>query len=411
MTDFREMMPDFEEMLRTAIGGENSQQWTIMPAVVAADTKDGHSLSAQPTIKARIMQSDGTIAFEDYPQHDDVPIHHKQGGLNVHTFPTAKGDEIALIYTARPLDSWRANGATKDGLGQPPVDARQHSMADALALGGYRSDPRKLRNVSNEAEHRRSVDGSVTSEVHPLNGHNVKVADKNDASVLDTKNGNPFASALKFFQSLVHPADGHLKQAVDGLKVHAHKVTHDGLVSSILSGLHLHTLDVNGIVSAVQSGLHSHSLNAGGIISSVQNGLHSFNLSGAAGLIASANNGAHTTSWLNGITHTSLTSIVHNAPLTDITAAMKVSGASQILGGLSTGALEVAPDVGGVPGAMIVNGPLTVNGATTFAGPLQLTSPVFTGLVAAADDAAAATAGVLVGGIYQASGVLRVRLS
>ena len=54
----------------------------------------------------------------------------------------------------------------------------------------------------------------------------------------------------------------------------------------------------------------------------------------------------------------------------------------------------------------------TVSALATYVSAQTLSHPVvITGLLEAADDAAAATAGVVVGGVYKTSGQLKIRIS
>lgn len=69
---------------------------------------------------------------------------------------------------------------------------------------------------------------------------------------------------------------------------------------------------------------------------------------------------------------------------------------------LAAGDTELILPVGGV---------LATRGGTETFSNKTIDAPVLSGLANAADDAAAATAGVPVGGVYHASGALRVRLA
>ena len=155
-----------------------------------------------------------------------------------------------------------------------------------------------------------------------------------------------------------------------------------------------HTIDPLQILVQFASGFISHLLDKVQFLVQVSNSLHSFFVHAQNGIQASANNGQHTTTWLNGIIHKSAVQISNEAPITNISQILKVSGLSQMLGGLSTGAFEIEPDADGVPGAATINGTIKVTGLGTYA-----------------DDADAEAAGVPVNGVYISSliGALIVR--
>ena len=162
-----------EEAVTAAVLGHLSQMWFAMPAVAAQDTMDGHIAQLQIALNGTQIDGKGNKTNPAYPLLNEVPVHHHGGGQNVHTMPVVKGDEILAIFTSRPHDTWHQNGGTMNN----PIDARIHHMSDAFSLRGYRSDPRKIQNVSNVSSQNRSIDGKHTHDVHPVNGITAKSVD------------------------------------------------------------------------------------------------------------------------------------------------------------------------------------------------------------------------------------------
>jgi hypothetical protein len=246
-----------EDAISTAILGHLAQAWFAMPAIAAQDTQDGHIGQLQLAINGTVIDGDGKKTNPPYPMLNEVPIHHHGGGKNVHTMPFVKGDEILAIFTSRPHDTWHQNGGTSNN----PIDSRIHHMSDAFTLRGFRSDPRKIKNVSNVSAQGRSEDGKHTHDIHPVNGITTKSVDKDD------KADNPWADAKKYFQSFVLAATGVYHQAVDGNTTHQSTVDHNQITHSLNGGQHSIILDFikNTIVHSLFNGQHSINLTSGGI--------------------------------------------------------------------------------------------------------------------------------------------------
>ena len=271
-----------EEGITTAVLGHLSQMWFAMPAVAAQDTMDGHIAQLQLALNGTQIDGKGNKTNPAYPLLSEVPVHHHGGGQNVHTMPVVKGDEILAIFTSRPHDTWHQNGGTDNN----PIDSRIHHMSDAFSLRGYRSDPRKIKNVSNISSQNRSIDGKHTHDVHPVNGITAKSVDKDD------KADNPWANAKKYFQSFVLAATGVYHQAVDGNTTHQSTVDHNQITHTVNSGSssNQHSVTLDSVKNT--------------IIHSLFNGQHNINLSSS------------------GITSTSNALISHNAPNVDVKAAV-----------------------------------------------------------------------------------------
>jgi hypothetical protein len=141
-------------------------------------------------------------------------------------------------------------------------------MSDAFTIRAYRSDPRKIKNVSNDSAQNRSEDGKHTHDVHPVDGITTKSVDANDMA------DNPWKDAKKYFQSFVKQAIGVFHQAVDGNTIHQSTVDHNQISHSLNGGQHSIILDFvkNTIVHSLFNGQHSISLGSGGI-SSISNAL------------------------------------------------------------------------------------------------------------------------------------------
>ena len=246
--DIRENGQDLEEVIRTAVAGLMKNYWHAMPARVSEDSKDGHVATVQPTIKRALTSPvDGSVTYEDHPLHPDAPIHHMGGGGISTTHPTSKDDTGTIIYASRAIDSWVQSDGT-----QNPIDDRLHDLGDAMFMSGVRSIPRMLQQVSQASAQTRTDDKKSVID-HGPNGTHHKTVDPSTQAA--SANFDPFMSATKFFEHILHPTNGHAVNATDGGTTHGSSITHDaGFMAQANNGAHsvaAHPTNGVGIKSSV----------------------------------------------------------------------------------------------------------------------------------------------------------------
>lgn len=156
-----------EEAIRTIVESEVAGLYTHVPfKVVSVDfSKKPPTLVAQPTIKARIRQPDGTQAWVALPQVPDVPIHFQGGGGVSVTFPVKAGDEGLLMISNRSIDAFHQSGGE-----QQQMELRPHDLSNAYALVGTRTQATALDSVSDQSTQIRTDDGNHVVDLHPSNG-------------------------------------------------------------------------------------------------------------------------------------------------------------------------------------------------------------------------------------------------
>lgn len=270
MPNQREFYDDPEEGFRAAWAGIRAHMWTALPVFFSQDSADGHTGTLQPAVKRPDDDTSfATTTFSDLTILPTAPIHHPGGGGITSTFPSKAGDEGIAIFASRSIDGWHQSGGV-----QQPIFNRLHSLSDAMVIPGLRSDPRKLHQVSQVSGQTRTDDKRSVID-HGPNGTKIKTADPSTAAA--SESFDPFASATKFFEHLVHPTDGHASNAVDGGTTHAITNTHsDGPKLSATNGAHtVNTHPENG-VGIKSSTAHTidapnASLDMGGNLSAKQN--------------------------------------------------------------------------------------------------------------------------------------------
>lgn len=156
-----ERVEEQQEALLTAARGNEADLWTSIPAIVQSFDPAAITVVAQPAIQIRKLNADGTETWVRLPLLLDVPVQFPQGGIFVHTFPIAPGDEVLIQFSARCIDNWFQSGGV-----QVQSELRMHDLNDGFAIPGVRSRPRPLAGgVSTTATQLRTVDGECYIEI------------------------------------------------------------------------------------------------------------------------------------------------------------------------------------------------------------------------------------------------------
>ncbi len=138
-----------------------SRLWTALPAIVQSFNAAQMTVTAQPTINGRYIDSTGAGQSLQMPVLLDVPVLWQGGGGATLTFPIAQGDECLVVFSSRCIDAWWSLGGAQD-----PPEIRMHDLSDGFALVGMRSLPRAYA-VDTTHVMLRSDDGSTFVELNP----------------------------------------------------------------------------------------------------------------------------------------------------------------------------------------------------------------------------------------------------
>lgn len=162
--DPKERWNDIEEAKRSTDEASQSDMWTAVPVIFKKHDTDTNTVHAQPTIKLKHVKADGSAEWVQFPELHDVPLHYPGGGGATWTFPIKDGDEGLLVVSSRSIDKWWNEGGV-----QQQDTFRMHHISDGMAIPGFRSQPRKLKNVHATNAQLRSEDGEVYFEFDPDN--------------------------------------------------------------------------------------------------------------------------------------------------------------------------------------------------------------------------------------------------
>jgi len=133
-----------------------------LPCIVQSFDASKQTCTAQPTLKAKLTNYDGTVNLVDYPLLVDVPVQFPSAGGVTMTFPVKAGDECLVIFADRCIDFWWQNGGI-----QETIDPRKHHLADGIAILGIKSIPHVIPNISADSMQIRSDDGTSFIELNP----------------------------------------------------------------------------------------------------------------------------------------------------------------------------------------------------------------------------------------------------
>jgi hypothetical protein len=103
-------------------------------------------LNVQRTVYNKLQTTEAqpnTPVIINYPVLVDVPVFFLTGGTARITMPVAAGDTCLVLFNDRDLDPWFTTGTQA-----APNTSRMHSLADGLALVGFRSQANKAENYS-----------------------------------------------------------------------------------------------------------------------------------------------------------------------------------------------------------------------------------------------------------------------
>jgi hypothetical protein len=415
--------------------------FTMLPGNVSQSIdKDGRYMNVKIGVKRRTVGPDGNVSFDEYPELQTAIPHFPGGGGEpkdrvLTTHPLKKGkkddgtdsDEVTLLFGCRGIDNWEGQGGA-----QNPTDNRRSTganLSDVLVLPGLHSKPNLPPFYDPDAHQTRSHIKDHVVHLHPHEGVKTKSASK-------WKDGDdPFAKATEFFHHLTQAAKGIESIAARDKTQHQDFLNHDaGFTRNVgLDGdndkHHYNLHPSNGHEHSWNHLQHSTIINADGhkqdfnfgqaqhIISMLGHLLQhkgiSHQISDLGHTLSAASQAIQILKSGGVVNITAATNIINSSPLTKISKLLDVGGLAQFAGGLSSGALEVAADAdGGLVHATMgfqADGGATVDTLLS-TGLATVNSLRFNPLPHnCADDGAASSAGVPVGGVYRTGSTLMVR--
>ncbi|MFM0044131.1 Gp138 family membrane-puncturing spike protein [Paraburkholderia sediminicola] len=157
-----ERVNDAQEALRQVLGGHQAQVWTALPGIIESFNAGAVTCVVQPSIKAQVRASDGSMQWVALPLLLDCPVVFPRGGGCTLTFPIAQDDECLVVFASRCIDAWYSAGGV-----QVQSEFRMHDLSDGFALPGPFSQATKIGSISTNSVQLRSNDATTYIDLNP----------------------------------------------------------------------------------------------------------------------------------------------------------------------------------------------------------------------------------------------------
>lgn len=100
-----------------------------IPAIIQSYDPGTNTVEAQPAIRERLVEEDGSIRYLNLPLLINVPVVFPSSGSASITFPIEKGDECLIIFSDLAIDNFWTSGSV-----QNPIEVRRHDLSDGIAI-------------------------------------------------------------------------------------------------------------------------------------------------------------------------------------------------------------------------------------------------------------------------------------
>lgn len=112
-----------------------------IPAIVQSYNQANNTAEVQPSIRERIINSNGTIEYLNLPLLVNVPVVFPSTNNIQIKFPISKGDECLVLFSDLSIDNFWEKGTI-----QNPVECRRHDLSDGIAIPCSLSVPKSMLN-------------------------------------------------------------------------------------------------------------------------------------------------------------------------------------------------------------------------------------------------------------------------
>ena len=153
----KDRQPDnFDRYVQQVVDNSLKEVHTCLPGSIVSFDSSTQIASIQPLLKRKFVNDQEV----DLPLCINCPVIFPGAGGFVMTFPVEPGDECLIVFSERALDTWIQSGGA-----QLPLDTRRHSLSDAIAILGLKSQPNKLPAVFASGIELKDVAGNTFCRV------------------------------------------------------------------------------------------------------------------------------------------------------------------------------------------------------------------------------------------------------
>jgi hypothetical protein len=151
-------MQDMTDFIREFLDYYFTQVHTSLPGVVVEYDANTRRAIVQPSLKRRA----GNKEYIPFPLLIDVPVQYPGTKKWTIHFPLEEGDEVAVFFSERALETWKDVG--QDGIEDP--DPRRYDLCDAYCTPGLQ--PQEFIAATEpglQILHKTAFDGDFISQV------------------------------------------------------------------------------------------------------------------------------------------------------------------------------------------------------------------------------------------------------
>lgn len=125
------------------------------PGIIQSFNAEEQTVTVQLALREEVKDYDYNKHWTDMPLLLDVPLVLPRAGGYCITMPVKRGDECLVIFADMCIDAWWQNGGI-----QNQVEKRRHDLSDGFAILGIWSQPKRVKNYSEDSCQIRNEKGT-----------------------------------------------------------------------------------------------------------------------------------------------------------------------------------------------------------------------------------------------------------
>lgn len=155
MNSLSQIIGDTERSNNLFADDITSKLYCALPAIVESVNFENQTLEASPVTIMKRTNDTGMVTDFKLPLLVDVPFQCYKGGDYSITVPVKQGDECLIIFTDVDFSAWFQNGGFNYA-----EHSFQHAYSNAMALVGFSSEVKAVKNYNPNAIEIRNADAS-----------------------------------------------------------------------------------------------------------------------------------------------------------------------------------------------------------------------------------------------------------
>lgn len=155
MNSLSQIIGDTERSNNLFADDITSKLYCALPAIVENINFENQTLEASPVTIMKRTNDAGMVTDFKLPLLVDVPFQCYKGGDYSITVPVKQGDECLIIFTDVDFSAWFQNGGFNYA-----EHSFQHAYSNAMAIVGFSSEVKAVKNYNPNAIEIRNADAS-----------------------------------------------------------------------------------------------------------------------------------------------------------------------------------------------------------------------------------------------------------